>query len=112
MTSSDPADISNLFIEYFTNITSSVQLRHLPESRNRNYLTNFVLPAGSDHFSIPPITELEDSVFSSVSRLPSNKAVGGLDGISGFFLKMSASAISSSITSILSLSCGIFPDIW
>ena len=94
--------------EHLANIASSARLGDLPEIPNWNFLTNFVhskLPAGSDLFSIPPITE--DSVFSSLSRLPRARLLA-LMGSVGFFLKIAASAISSSLNSIfsrLSLSC-------
>ena len=50
---------------------------------------------------------------SSLSRLKSNKAVG-LDEVDGYFLKIAASAISNSLTTVfnLSISSGIFPDAW
>ena len=46
-------------------------------------------------------------------HLPTGKAVG-LDGLSGYFLKLSAPSIASSLTTVfnLSLSSGSFPDLW
>ena len=37
-----------------------------------------------------------------------------MDGIDGYFLKIAAPAISSSLKSVfnLSLTCGVFPDVW
>ena len=46
-------------------------------------------------------------------HLPTGKAVG-LDGLSGYFLKLSAPSIASSLTTVfnLSFSSGSFPDLW
>ena len=111
---SNNTEIANLFNQHFANITSSVDLGDAPVCPNWDYFTNFVnskLPCGTAPFSIPPITE--DFVLSSLNRLPLNKAAG-LDGIDGYFLKIAAPAISSSLTSVfnLSLTCGVFPDVW
>ena len=77
------------------------------------YLKDFVrskLPLGVS-FTIPPITSV--FVLNSLRHLPTGKAVG-LDGLSGYFLKLSAPSIASSLTTIfnLSLSLGSFPGLW
>ena len=63
-------------------------------------------------FTIPPVTT--DFVLNSLRHLPTGKAVGCLDGLSGYFLKLSAPSIASSLTTVfnLSLSSGSFPDLW
>ena len=52
-------------------------------------------------------------VLNSLRHLPTGKAVG-LDGLSGYFLKLSAPSIASSLTTIfnLRLSLGSFPGLW
>ena len=62
-------------------------------------------------FTIPQITT--DFVLDSLRHIPTGKAVG-LDGLSGYFLKLSAPSIASSLTAVfnLSLSSGSFPDLW
>ena len=59
----------------------------------------------------PPITSV--FVLNSLQHLPTGKAVG-LDGLSGYFLKLSAPSIASSLITIfnLSLSLGSFPGLW
>lgn len=77
------------------------------------YLKDFVrskLPLGVS-FTIPPITSV--FVLDSLRHLRTGKAAG-LDGLGGYFLKLSAPSIESSLTIIfnLSLSSGSFPDLW
>ena len=107
-------DIANLFNAHFVNIASSVVLnKNTSTTPNWDYLKVFVrskLPVGVS-FTIPPITT--DFVLDSLRHLPTGKAVG-LDGLSGYFLKLSAPSIASSLTTVfnLSLSSGSFPDLW
>ena len=60
--------------------------------------------------TIPPITT--DFVLDSLRHLPTGKAVG-LDGLSGYFLKLSAPSIASSLTTVfnLRLSSGSFDSL-
>lgn len=109
----DSIDIANLFNEYFANITTSVQLNSPPTSPNWEYLFDFVntkLPNGV-LFDIPPVTE--EFVLLSLQRLPLGKSAG-LDGLNGYFLKISAPLIAPSLTLIFNASIvsGIFPDLW
>lgn len=103
-------DIANLFNAHFVNITSSVALnQNASMTPNWGYLKKFVrskLPLGVS-FTIPPITSV--FVLDSLRHLRTGKAVG-LDGLSGYFLKLSAPSIASSLTTIfnLSLSSGCF----
>ena len=111
---SDNTEIANQFNDHFANITSSVDLGDAPLYPNWDYISEFVaskLPSSAPLFTIPPISEQD--VESSLSRLKSNKAVG-LDGVDGYFLKIAASAISNSLTTVfnLSISSGVFPDAW
>ena len=106
-------DIANLFNAHFVNIASSVVLnKNTSTTPNWDYLKIFVkskLPVGVS-FTIPTITT--DLVLDSLRQLPTGKAVG-LDGLSGYFLKLSASSIASSLTTVfnLSLSSGSFPGL-
>jgi len=61
-------------------------------------------------FTIPTITT--DLVLDSLRQLPTGKAVG-LDGLSGYFLKLFTSSIASYLTTVcnLSLSSGSFPGL-
>ena len=111
---SDNTEIANQFNDHFANITSSVDLGDARLYPNSDYISEFVaskLPSSAPLFTIPPISEQD--VESSLSRLKSNKAVG-LDGVDGYFLKIAASAISNSLTTVfnLSISSGVFPDAW
>ena len=107
-------DIANLFNAHFVNIASSVvPNKNASTTPNWGYLKDFVrskLPLGVS-FTTPPIT----SVFGldSLRHLPTGKAVG-LDGLTGYFLKLLAPSIASSLTTIfnLSLSSSSFPDLW
>ena len=107
-------DSANLFNDHFVNIASSVVLnKNTSTTPNWDYLTIFVtskLPVGAS-FTIPPITT--DFVLDSLRHLPTGKAVG-LDGLLGYFLKLSAPSIASFLTTVfnLSLSSGSFPDFW
>ena len=107
-------DIANLFNAHFANIASSVVLnKNASTTPNLGYLKDFVrpkLPLGVS-FTIPPITSV--FVLNSLRHLPTGKAVG-LEGFSGYFLKLSAPSIASSLTTIfnLSLSLGSFPGLW
>ena len=97
---SDNTEIANQFNGHFANITSSVDLGDAPLYPNWDYISEFVaskLPSSAPLFTIPPISEQD--VESSLSRLKSNKAVG-LDGVDGYFLKIAASAISNSLTTV------------
>ena len=106
-------DIANLFNAHFVNIASSVVLNNNTSTTpNWDYLKVLVrskLPLGVS-FTIPITT---DFVLDSLRHLPTGKAVG-LDGLSGYFLKLSAPSIGSSLTTVfnLSLSSGSFPDLW
>ena len=106
-------DIANLFNSHFANIASAVQL-HPPDSPpDWNFLHEFILSKlpNNKSFVIPPVTS--SFVFDSLSHLSTRKAVG-LDGLSGYCLKMSAPSIATSLTAIfnLSISSNTFPDIW
>ena len=84
-------DIANFFNAHFANITSSVVLNQ-NETSNLDYLKDLVrskLPQGAS-FIIPPITSV--FVLDSLRHLPTGKAVG-LDGLNGYFLKLSAPSI-------------------
>ena len=102
------------FVNIQLNIASSVVLnKNTSTTPNWDYLKVFVrskLPLGVS-FTIPPNTT--DFVLDSLRHLPTRKAVG-LDGLSGYFLKLSAPSIASSLTTVfnLSLSSGSFPDLW
>ena len=106
-------DIGNLFNAHFVNIASSVVLnKNTSTTPNWDYLKSFVkskLPVGVS-FTIPTITT--DLVLDSLRQLPTGKAVG-LDGLSGYFLKLFTSSIASSLTTVfnLSLSSGSFPGL-
>ena len=106
--------IANLFNAHFANIASSVVLnKNASTTPNLGYLKDFVrskVPLGVC-FTIPPITSV--FVLNSLRHLPTGKAVG-LGGLSGYFLKLSAPSIASSLTTIfnLSLSLGSFPGLW
>ena len=106
-------DIANLFNAYFVNIASSVVLnKNESTTPNWDYLKGLVrskLPLGAS-FTILPITSV--FVLNSLRHLPTGKAVD-LDGLSRYFLKLSAPSIASSLTTIfnLSLSLGSFPDL-
>ena len=107
-------DIANLFNAHFANIASSVMLnKNASTTPNLGYLKDFArskLPLGVS-FTIPPITSV--FVLNSLRHQPTGKAVG-LDGLSGYFLKLSAPSIASSLTTIfnLSLSLGSFLGLW
>ena len=109
-------DIANLFNAHFVNIASSVVLnKNESTTPNWDYLKGLVrskLPLGAS-FTILPITSV--FVLNSLRHLPTGKAVD-LDGLSRYFLKLSAPSIASSLTTIffffnLSLSLGSFPDL-
>ena len=107
-------DIANLFNAHLVNIASLVVLnKNTSTTPNWDYLKVFVgsklLPLGVS-FTIPPITT--DFVLNSLRHLPTGKAVG-LDGLSWYFLKLSAPSIASSLTTVfnLSLSSGSFRDL-
>ena len=106
-------DIANLFNAHFVNIASSVVLnKNESTTPNWDYLKGLVrskLPLGAS-FTILPITSV--FVLNSLRHLPTGKAVD-LDGLSRYFLKLSAPSIASSLTIIfnLSLSLGSFPDL-
>ena len=97
-------DIANLFIAHFVNIACSVVLnKDTSTTPNWDYLKVFVrskLPLEAS-FTIPPITT--DFVLDCLRHLPS-----------GYFLKLSAPSIASSLKTVfnLSLSSGSFPDLW
>ena len=94
-------------------ISSSVQLNSVNTPPNwdslRDFINSKLLPTSS--FVIPPITT--SFVLNSLQHLSAKKAVG-LDGLSGYCLKVSAPSICSSLTSIfnLSISSNSFPDSW
>ena len=93
-------DIANLFDAHFVNIASSVVLNK--NAPNWGYLKDFVsskLPLGVS-FTIPPITSV--FVLDSLRHLPTGKAVG-LGGLSGYFLKLLAPSIASSLRQFLTL---------
>ena len=105
-------DIANLFNAHFVNIASSVVHKNESTTPNWDYLKGLVrskLPLGAS-FTILPITSV--FVLNSLRHLPTGKAVD-LDGLSRYFLKLSAPSIASSLTTIfnLSLSLGSFPDL-
>ena len=84
-------DIANFFNAHCANITSLVVLNQ-NETSNLDYLKDLVrsqLPLGAS-FIIPPITSV--FVLDSLRHLPTGKAVG-LDGLNGYFLKLSAPSI-------------------
>jgi len=62
-------------------------------------------------YCIPPVSE--NFVRTSLQQLSASKATG-LDDLSSYFLKTAASSISPSLTAIfnLSISSGVFPDLW
>ena len=62
-------------------------------------------------YCIPPVSE--NFVRTGLQQLSTNKATG-LDDLGSYFLKIAASSISPSSTAIfnLSISCGVFPDLW
>ena len=62
-------------------------------------------------YCIPPISE--NFVRTSLQQLSTSKATG-LDDLSSYFLKTAASSSSPSLTAIfnLSISSGVFPDLW
>ena len=62
-------------------------------------------------YCIPPISE--NFVRTSLQQLSTSK-VTGLDDHSSYFLKTATSSISPSLAAIfnLSISCGVFPDLW
>ena len=86
-------DIANLFNAHFVNIASSVVLnKNESTTPNWDYLKGLVrskLPLGAS-FIIPPITSV--FVLDSLRHLPTGKAVG-LDGLNGYFLRLSAPSI-------------------
>ena len=99
--------------EHFANISSSVQLNHASDPPNWERIAYYVdskLPSGVS-YCIPPISE--NFVRTSLQQLSTNKATG-LDDLSSYFLKIAASSISPSLTAIfnLSISSGVFPDLW
>ena len=109
----DYYDIANFFNEHFANISSSVQLNHASDPPNWERIAYYVdskLPSGVS-YCIPPISE--NFVRTSLQQLSTNKATG-LDDLSSYFLKIAASSISRSLTAIfnLSISSGVFPDLW
>ena len=68
------------------------------------------LPSGVS-YCIPSISE--NFVRTSLQQLSTSKATG-LDDLSSYFLKTAASSISPSLTVVfnLSISPGVFPDLW
>ena len=99
--------------ELFANISSSVQLNDVSDPPNWERIAYYVdskLPSGVS-YCIPPISE--NFVRTSLQQLSTNKATG-LDDLSSYFLKIAASSISPSLTAIfnLSISSGVFPDLW
>ena len=109
----DHYDFANLFNEYFVNISSSVQWNHFSDPPNWDCIADYVdtkLPSGIS-CCIPPISE--NFVRTSLQQLSTGKATG-LDKLSGYFLKTAASYIFPPSSAIfnLSISSGIFPDLW
>ena len=109
----DYYDIANVFNEHFANISSSVQLNHVSDPPNWERIADYVdskLPSGVS-YCIPSISE--NFVRTSLQQLSTSKATG-LDDLSSFFLKIAAPAISPSLTAVfnLSISSGVFPDLW
>ena len=93
--------------------TSSISLPLFSETTFLTCIANYVdtrLPPGIS-CCIPPISE--NFVRTSLQRLSTGKATG-LDKLSGYFLKTAASYIFPPSSAIfnLSISSGIFPDLW
>ena len=109
----DHYDFANLFDEYFVNISSSVQWNHFSDPPNWDCIADYVdtKPPPGISCCIPPISE--NFVRTSLQRLSTGKATG-LDKLGGYFLKTAASYIFPPSSAIfnLSISSGIFPDLW
>ena len=91
----------------------SVQLNHVSDPPNWEriaYYFDSKLPSGVT-CCVPPICE--NFVRASLQQLSTSKATG-LNDLSSYFLKKAASSISPSLTAIfnLSISSGVFPDLW
>ncbi|XP_068697561.1 uncharacterized protein [Montipora foliosa] len=90
---SDNTEIANQFNDHFANITLISAMLPCTVIFKECWSEKVDAPL----FTIPPISE--QHVESSPFRLKSNKAVG-LDGVDGYFLKIAASAISNSLTTV------------
>ena len=111
----DPNDIANAFNKFFTSVSSKYGIDDNPNEENEysasvKDLVSSKLCNGVT-FQIPEVTE--DYVFKSLISMDATKATG-LDGISAYFLKVSAGEITKSITHVLNSSIGkcVFPTQW
>ena len=111
---SDPMDIgiANAFNEFFTSVSSKYAVRDNPLTGNdyAKSVKDFVSSKlrNGVTFQIPEVSE--DFVRKSLTSLDVTKATG-LDGISAYFLKISAEIISNCITHVLnnSIRNSVFP---
>ena len=107
----DAEDISNMFNDYFVNLSKALLSDNAEYTHTLDILKCFTrTKLGPSHeFSIKPITETE--VFTMLSQLNINKSAG-VDCLGPKLLMLTAPVISKCVAYMInqSITCGFFPD--